>query len=1062
MSGAKTDDKQHFDDIYVLPNPCGFKNEIMDKLDYVCDDFTKREFDKAILPFCSERENLVLVDLCCCFGNTTMAVVNNMSSHEIRKNWASEESCEKIDKPRRFACKTIGVDLSGPAVEYGRRTGIFDEGVVGDLNSMTSEFRTKMQEVLGLADVVVCTAALVYLNVSVIDQLLHNYASSSKEEGFMIVNFLNPFNPDKADATKQVLLRHLDFVSSCATRHRKLSEFERKLYPGEEWALLEIWVLKRKPRHLRVMMNAPLNPTRQTKMYYDSHDAMTFYSKIWGGEDLHIGIYEEGSSIREASDRTVEYMMSKLQLDATKKLLDVGAGFGGCARTLAQKTGCHVTCLDLSDSGCARNEMLNRQAGLQDQIKVVQGAFEKMPFEDQEFDIVWSEDSLLHSTDRAQVLTEISRVLRPGGEIIFTDIMQSDSASPEDLKVIYSRIHLTSLGSPRFYQTTCTDVGFEAVEFQALTENVGTHYSAVLKELESRQDELRTVGVTQTFIDRQKDGLRSWIAAHKTGLIVWGLIHAIKPKTAVPYDAVTVTSLPPPVNRVKCVVTGATRTHEADRHDTPVSWVEIGGQPVLVHVLHQLYLAGVRAVVVQLGVRGESLRNSIEQRQAELFPDLALEIQDLGPRFRGGHMAAIQMAHDYIKDEEMFLLCPGDHIYDEKLIMSFIAAGLHDMDAARMLVENDLKGMVGLPSCTVYVASRPLHSADHVYQLGRHLAAYSGIDAGLLLARPELCNRSSSQAPYAIVADLLQECALHGTLVQTTTAGRTWFSVETDDSAAYAQKQIARVGHPVRSDDGNVSYLVGLPKRSKVKAPTGNDWAAFSVAKWRSAVFTTKGYFEQLYKDVTSFIADFARQFGGPEKVLLVEVGSGTGEALLPLYDHCKYAIGVDINPIFTDFCKESLPKEFSHKVEFIVGNAAHLGDLLERKKPEWLVNTNKVVFCVGNTIGIIPEELRPSIYKEMAALAGPSGVAVMGYWNGRYFGDAVQHFYAPNPQLCGPFTGECIDMASRTLRTPSGYCTHWTTAEEARDIMLQYGLRIVSLEEYGKGVLVAFRLPHE
>ena len=40
----------------------------------------------------------------------------------------------------------------------------------------------------------------------------------------MIVNFLNPFDSRKADATKRVFLQHLYFVGSFASRHRQLSE----------------------------------------------------------------------------------------------------------------------------------------------------------------------------------------------------------------------------------------------------------------------------------------------------------------------------------------------------------------------------------------------------------------------------------------------------------------------------------------------------------------------------------------------------------------------------------------------------------------------------------------------------------------------------------------------------------------------------------------------------------------------------------------------------------------------------------------------------------------------
>jgi hypothetical protein len=30
-----------------------------------------------------------------------------------------------------------------------------------------------------------------------------------------------------------------------------------------------------------------------TKDYYDSEDAFNFYEEIWGGENIHIGLYDE-------------------------------------------------------------------------------------------------------------------------------------------------------------------------------------------------------------------------------------------------------------------------------------------------------------------------------------------------------------------------------------------------------------------------------------------------------------------------------------------------------------------------------------------------------------------------------------------------------------------------------------------------------------------------------------------------------------------------------------------------------------------------------------------------
>ena len=249
-SGIKTDEKkQHFDDIYVAEDPVPFKERIIDALDYISDDFNRRIFDRLILPWCEERAKtevpLKFVDLCCCFGNTTMAVINGMDVEGIRRNWADSDRCRSIEQPRRLPFRTTGIDISANAVAYGERAGLFDTGIVADLNAPDEAARTAVNSALSEADVVLSTASLVYLELEAITDLRDAFAESGRE-GYLLVNFLNPFALDKADATKRLLLEKLDFVGSEATRHRRLSSLEQENYPSEEWALLELWVLKRR------------------------------------------------------------------------------------------------------------------------------------------------------------------------------------------------------------------------------------------------------------------------------------------------------------------------------------------------------------------------------------------------------------------------------------------------------------------------------------------------------------------------------------------------------------------------------------------------------------------------------------------------------------------------------------------------------------------------------------------------------------------------------------------------------------------------------------------------
>lgn len=260
--------------------------------------------------------------------------------------------------------------------------------------------------------------------------------------------------------------------------------------------------------------------------YYNSHDADNFYHIIWGGEDIHVGLYEnDDEPIFDASRRTVESLASRLSgLGPKTRVLDIGAGYGGAARYLAKKYGCPVVALNLSEVENERDRQMNKEQGLDHLVEVVDGAFEDLPFEDNAFDVIWSQDAILHSADRERVLREAVRVLKPGGEFVFTDPMQSDTCDVSRLQPILDRIHLPSLGSPGFYRETAAKLGLQEVSYDDHSHQLPRHYGRVLRELETREHELDGV-VSKEYVERMKKGLRHWVEGGKRGDLAWGIFH---------------------------------------------------------------------------------------------------------------------------------------------------------------------------------------------------------------------------------------------------------------------------------------------------------------------------------------------------------------------------------------------------------------------------------------------------------------------------------------------------------------------------------------------------------
>lgn len=266
------------------------------------------------------------------------------------------------------------------------------------------------------------------------------------------------------------------------------------------------------------------------RRYYNSEDADNFYYHVWGGEDIHIGLYERpDEAIRTASRRTVERMAAMLEgLDEDAAVVDLGAGYGGSARYLAATFGCHVTALNLSETENARSRDMAAQRGLATRIEVIDGSFEQIPAADGSFDVAWSQDAILHSGDRGRVIDEAARVLKPGGQLVFTDPMQADDCPEGVLQPVLDRIHLDSLGSFGFYRDAARAAGLEQVGEFDLTPQLVTHYRRVREELEQQREALAG-RVSDAYVARMLKGLGHWIDAGEKGYLAWGIMQYRKP-----------------------------------------------------------------------------------------------------------------------------------------------------------------------------------------------------------------------------------------------------------------------------------------------------------------------------------------------------------------------------------------------------------------------------------------------------------------------------------------------------------------------------------------------------
>jgi 2-polyprenyl-3-methyl-5-hydroxy-6-metoxy-1,4-benzoquinol methylase len=111
-----------------------------------------------------------------------------------------------------------------------------------------------------------------------------------------------------------------------------------------------------------------------------------------------------------------------LDLSAGKTLLDVGCGAGGPSLRIAATTGCSVVGIDIHEQAVLTACSLANQRGLSRLAKFqVVSATLQLPFPDASFDCITCIDAINHLPDRLAVVGEWTRLLKPGGRLLFTD-----------------------------------------------------------------------------------------------------------------------------------------------------------------------------------------------------------------------------------------------------------------------------------------------------------------------------------------------------------------------------------------------------------------------------------------------------------------------------------------------------------------------------------------------------------------------------------------------------------------------------------------------------------------
>lgn len=153
------------------------------------------------------------------------------------------------------------------------------------------------------------------------------------------------------------------------------------------------------------------------------------------------------------------------------QVLEVGSGWGGCARHIAHRTSAHVTAIELQEDYDRVARELTARAGLDACLTHVNADFLQVDLPENGFDHVVSWLALFHIPDRASYLGRISRTLKPGGHFFAEDLYLIASPPEEEREDFRRHLFPNSLVPLPDYESTLKGAGFSDATLTDMTDD---------------------------------------------------------------------------------------------------------------------------------------------------------------------------------------------------------------------------------------------------------------------------------------------------------------------------------------------------------------------------------------------------------------------------------------------------------------------------------------------------------------------------------------------------------------------------------------------------------------
>ncbi len=176
-------------------------------------------------------------------------------------------------------------------------------------------------------------------------------------------------------------------------------------------------------------------------------------------------------------------LAGRMNLQPDSRVLDIGSGLGGPARTLAEAHGCHVTGVDLTQAFCDTAKVLSDWLGLGNRVAFQQGDATRLPFADRQFDAAMTIHVAMNIPAKDKMYEQARRVLKPGGIFAVYDVLQGEGGEV-GFPVPWAREpSISHLATPDEMRSLLANAGFNILDAHDSTDESQRWFMATAERM---------------------------------------------------------------------------------------------------------------------------------------------------------------------------------------------------------------------------------------------------------------------------------------------------------------------------------------------------------------------------------------------------------------------------------------------------------------------------------------------------------------------------------------------------------------------------------------------------